>query len=246
MRAARRERPAAAPRPRRGGRCTVRSSASTGLGAQQVRYGRGAVGFRGRGRRPRRRRLLPPPRAGDRQAGPRTAARVALAQASVAAGAALALAEQRLAGETCPVDAAGRGDRARHIGQPRRAARPAPPRAQLASTTARRPPGCGCPSSAARPAAQHVAEARRSDAGERRVPRVVRSTAPPLQVGKPAGVLTDMVASATLVDAGERPARRRDRGTWRAPSGDRAQQPRRLAAGSTIPSRSRPRRFRRT
>ncbi|MEA2141853.1 MAG: hypothetical protein QOI64_283 [Solirubrobacteraceae bacterium] len=68
-----------------------------GLVRQQLRYGRGAVGFRQAGgaladagfyRRLARATV---------QAGPRTAACVALAQASVAAGAALALAEQRLA-----------------------------------------------------------------------------------------------------------------------------------------------------
>jgi hypothetical protein len=64
---------------------------------QQVRYGRGAVGFQRTGgalagadfyRRLARATIA---------AGPRTAACVALAQASVATGAALALAQQRLA-----------------------------------------------------------------------------------------------------------------------------------------------------
>ena len=68
-----------------------------GLVRQQLRYGRGAVGFRRTGGALAGpgfyRRLV---RATAR-AGPRTAACVALAQAAVAAGAALAVAEQRLA-----------------------------------------------------------------------------------------------------------------------------------------------------
>lgn len=68
-----------------------------GLVRQQVRYGRGAVGFRAAGGALAGRgfyRRLARATAGS---GPRIAACVALAQASVAAGAALALAEQRLA-----------------------------------------------------------------------------------------------------------------------------------------------------
>ncbi len=68
-----------------------------GLVAQQVRYGRGAVAFRAAGGTlagGRFHRRLVRATAG---AGPRVAGCVALAQASVAAGAALALAEQRLA-----------------------------------------------------------------------------------------------------------------------------------------------------
>ena len=68
-----------------------------GLVRQQVRYGRGAVGFREAGGTLARgdfyRRLARATAAAE----PRTAACVVLAQASVAAGAALAAAEQRLA-----------------------------------------------------------------------------------------------------------------------------------------------------
>jgi glycosyltransferase involved in cell wall biosynthesis len=68
-----------------------------GLVRQGVRYGRGAVGFQQAGGAlagaPFYRRLA----RASAQAGPRTAACVVLAQASVAAGAGLALAKQRLA-----------------------------------------------------------------------------------------------------------------------------------------------------
>ncbi len=71
-----------------------------GLGAlvrQGLRYGRGAVGFRRAGGSLAGAEFYRRLARATAQAGPRTAACVALAQASVAAGAALAAAEQRLA-----------------------------------------------------------------------------------------------------------------------------------------------------
>ena len=69
----------------------------TGLVRQQLRYGRGAAGFHEAGGVLAGRDFYRSLARATVQAGPRTAACVALAQASVAAGAALALAEQRLA-----------------------------------------------------------------------------------------------------------------------------------------------------
>ena len=69
----------------------------TGLVRQQVRYGRGAVGFRDAGGALAGAGFYRRLARATARAGPRTAACVALAQASVAAGAALALAEQRFA-----------------------------------------------------------------------------------------------------------------------------------------------------
>lgn len=68
-----------------------------GLVRQQVRYGRGAIGFRDAGGALAGGGFYRALARATARAGPRTAACVALAQASVAAGAALALAEQRLA-----------------------------------------------------------------------------------------------------------------------------------------------------
>lgn len=68
-----------------------------GLVRQQVRYGRGAVGFRAGGGALAGAGFYRSLARATAQAGPRTAVCVALAQASVAAGAALAIAEQRLA-----------------------------------------------------------------------------------------------------------------------------------------------------
>jgi glycosyltransferase involved in cell wall biosynthesis len=67
-----------------------------GLVRQQVRYGRGAVGYRQAGGALAGAGFYRRLARATAQAGPRTAACVALAQASVAAGAVLALAEQRL------------------------------------------------------------------------------------------------------------------------------------------------------
>jgi hypothetical protein len=68
-----------------------------GLVRQQVRYGRGAVGFQQAGGALAGAGFYRRLARATAQAGPRTAACVALAQASVAVGAALALAEHRLA-----------------------------------------------------------------------------------------------------------------------------------------------------
>ena len=68
-----------------------------GLVRQQVRYGRGAVGFRAAGGGLAGGGFYRDLARATVAAGPRVAGCVALAQASVAAGAALALAEQRLA-----------------------------------------------------------------------------------------------------------------------------------------------------
>ncbi|MDP1846422.1 MAG: glycosyltransferase, partial [Solirubrobacteraceae bacterium] len=68
-----------------------------GLVRQQVRYGRGAVGFRDAGGALAGGAFYRRLARATAAAGPRTAACVVLAQAAVAAGAALALAEQRLA-----------------------------------------------------------------------------------------------------------------------------------------------------
>lgn len=68
-----------------------------GLVRQQVRYGRGAVGFRDAGGAPADRAFYAEVARGSARAGTRVAALVALAQASVAAGAALELLQQRLA-----------------------------------------------------------------------------------------------------------------------------------------------------
>ena len=69
----------------------------TGLVRQQVRYGRGAVGFHAAGGALAGAGFYRTLARATAHAGPRTAACVALAQASVAAGALLAVAEQRLA-----------------------------------------------------------------------------------------------------------------------------------------------------
>lgn len=68
-----------------------------GLVRQQLRYGRGAVGFREAGGALAGVGFYRSLARATAHAGPRTAACVALAQASVAAGVALAVAEQRLA-----------------------------------------------------------------------------------------------------------------------------------------------------
>lgn len=68
-----------------------------GLVRQQLRYGRGAVGFREAGGSLAGADFYRRLARASAQAGPRTAACVALAQAAVAAGAALAAGEQRLA-----------------------------------------------------------------------------------------------------------------------------------------------------
>ena len=68
-----------------------------GLVRQGLRYGRGAIGFRDAGGTLAGAGFYRRLARATARAGPRTAACVALAQASVAAGAALALAEQRLA-----------------------------------------------------------------------------------------------------------------------------------------------------
>ena len=85
-----------------------------GLVRRQVRYGRGAVGFRAAGgtlaRAPFYRELA----RASAQAGAGTAALVALAQASLAAGAASELLQQRLARRTT-VDTARGGDRRRDV-----------------------------------------------------------------------------------------------------------------------------------
>jgi len=69
----------------------------TGLLRQQARYGRGAVGFRDAGGALAGAGFYRSLARATAAAGPRTAACVALAQASVLAGAVLAVAEQRLA-----------------------------------------------------------------------------------------------------------------------------------------------------
>ena len=86
-----------------------------GLVRQQLRYGRGAVGFRDAGGAPVGRAFYAELARGSARAGAGVAALVALAQASVAAGAALELVQQRLAREPAALDAAGGGDRRRHV-----------------------------------------------------------------------------------------------------------------------------------
>lgn len=82
-----------------------------GLVRQQLRYGRGAVGFRAAGGTLARAAFYRELARAAAGAGARTAALVALAQAAVAAGAATELLQQRLARRRLAVDPARGGDR---------------------------------------------------------------------------------------------------------------------------------------
>ena len=86
-----------------------------GLVRQQLRYGRGAVGFRNAGGAPAGPAFYAQLARGSARAGANVAALVGLAQASVAAGAALELVQQRLARQPVALDAAGGGDRRRDV-----------------------------------------------------------------------------------------------------------------------------------
>lgn len=86
-----------------------------GLVRQQVRYGRGAAGFRHGGGAPAGRAFYSELARGSVRAGAHVSALVALAQASVAAGAALEVVQQRLARKPVAIDAAGGGDGRRHV-----------------------------------------------------------------------------------------------------------------------------------
>jgi len=86
-----------------------------GLVRQQLRYGRGAVGFHAAGGSPAGAGFYGELARGSARAGAGTAALVALAQLAVAAGAAQQLLQQRLAGEAVTVDAADGRDGGRDV-----------------------------------------------------------------------------------------------------------------------------------
>ena len=86
-----------------------------GLVRQQLRYGRGAVGFHAAGGSPAGAGFYRELARRSARAGAGTAALVALAQLAVAAGAAQQLLQQRLAGEAVAVDAADGGDGGRDV-----------------------------------------------------------------------------------------------------------------------------------
>lgn len=90
-----------------------------GLVRQQLRYGRGAIGFAGSGGKLAGARFYRELARNSLTAGASTASLVALAQAAVAAGAATELLQQRLARQAVAVDAADRGDGRRDIRKPR-------------------------------------------------------------------------------------------------------------------------------
>jgi glycosyltransferase involved in cell wall biosynthesis len=86
-----------------------------GLVRQQLRYGRGAVGFRAAGGSPAGVDFYRALARRSARAGAGTAALVALAQAAVAAGVAQQLLQQRLAGQAVAVDTADGGDGRRDV-----------------------------------------------------------------------------------------------------------------------------------
>ena len=212
-----------------------------GLVRQQVRYGRGAVGFRDAGGALAGAGFYRRLARATAQAGPRTAACVALAQAC--------------------------GRRRRGASRRRAATRPLGPSpstpqtaATVAATSASRGGRCGArgpcaPGTTTAQASPGVwlperplpVPRRRTSPKRRRVHAGQRRRGPLAPLHDEVGQLARRARRRGARRRGRRsrpPARRRDRGTSRGPSAI-ARSSASASAGSTIPSRSRPRRFRR-